>query len=98
MEPGRDAPVKLERQTSSANFGEFKNPQTGVVKTRQFTGVGADIDIIVASAKAYINALNRMLGHEEMEKRRLERRLTGTNSGIYRAARIAKPEEAASQP
>ena len=85
---------RLMRSDSAASWGEFKNPQTGVVKTRQFTGVGADIDIIVASAKAYINALNRMLGHEEMEKRRLERRLTGTNSGIYRAARIAKPEEA----
>ena len=83
---------RLMRSDSAASWAEFKNPQTGVVKTRQFTGIGADVDIIVASAKAYINALNRMLGHEEMEKRRLERRLTGTNSGIYRAARIARPE------
>ena len=28
---------------------------------RSFAGHGADTDIIVASAKAYVNALNRML-------------------------------------
>jgi 2-isopropylmalate synthase len=32
---------------------------------RTFVGRGADTDIIVASAKAYMNALNRMLSVEE---------------------------------
>jgi 2-isopropylmalate synthase len=36
------------------------NPQTGR-EERTFHGVGADTDIIVASAKAYLSALNRML-------------------------------------
>jgi len=30
-----------------------------------YTGRGADTDIIVASAKAYINALNRLLAARE---------------------------------
>ena len=34
-------------------------------KGRSYTGRGADTDIIVASAKAYMNALNRMLSVEE---------------------------------
>lgn len=30
-----------------------------------FTGRGADGDIIVSSAKAYINALNRLISHKQ---------------------------------
>ncbi len=37
------------------------NPQTSDVKPRVFHGHGADTDIIVASVKAYLKALNRML-------------------------------------
>ena len=37
-----------------------ENPQTGR-EERTFHGVGADTDIIVASAKAYLTALNRMM-------------------------------------
>jgi len=37
------------------------NPQTGR-KNRIFSGHGADTDIIVASAKAYISALNKLIG------------------------------------
>eukprot|EP00946_MAST-07B_sp_MAST-7B-sp1_P004554 g4554.t1 len=35
------------------------NPQTGEEYARQFTGQGADCDIIVASARAYLGAINR---------------------------------------
>jgi 2-isopropylmalate synthase len=37
------------------------SPQSGVEMTRTFGGHGADTDIIVASAKAYLSALNRLL-------------------------------------
>ena len=36
--------------------------------TRVFRGYGADTDIIVASAKAYLNALNRLLTRQERRK------------------------------
>ncbi len=43
------------------------HPQTGAQKPRTFSGHGASTDIIVASARAYTSALNKMLSvHEEM--------------------------------
>jgi 2-isopropylmalate synthase len=42
------------------------NPQTGAHVARTFSGHGASTDIIVASARAYMSALNKMLAaHEE---------------------------------
>jgi 2-isopropylmalate synthase len=37
------------------------SPQNGYVRSRTFGGYGADTDIIVASAKAYLAALNKLL-------------------------------------
>lgn len=37
------------------------SPQNGLVRERTFGGYGADTDIIVASAKAYLAALNKLL-------------------------------------
>jgi 2-isopropylmalate synthase len=43
------------------------NPQTGAQVARTFSGHGASTDIIVASARAYMSALNKMLtAREEM--------------------------------
>lgn len=58
-----DARRMLQRTDSGANFDEFKNPQTGSITSRTFTGHGADTDILVASAKSYLSALNRILDH-----------------------------------
>lgn len=44
------------------------SPQNGSRHKRTFGGYGADTDIIVASAKAYLAAVNKMLvalGHQE---------------------------------
>ena len=38
------------------------SPQSGRASRRSFGGYGADTDIIVASAKAYLSALNKLLG------------------------------------
>jgi 2-isopropylmalate synthase len=43
------------------------NPQHGASQPRIFHGHGADTDIIVASVKAYLAALNRLLGSEGVE-------------------------------
>ena len=45
----------------------LKNPQSNALKQRQFMGVGANIDIIVASAKAYLSAISRK---DEWDRRR----------------------------
>ncbi len=47
-----DLPIKLNAQTES-------------VPLRSFGGYGADTDIIVASAKAYLSAINKMLTANE---------------------------------
>ena len=57
------ASYPAQRTDSGANFDEFKNPQTGSITSRTFTGHGADTDILVASAKSYLSALNRILDH-----------------------------------
>ncbi|GBG33841.1 2-isopropylmalate synthase [Hondaea fermentalgiana] len=56
---------RLQRTDSGIDAGEFKNPQTGSVTNRNFTGHGADTDILVASAKSYLSALNRMISHKK---------------------------------
>lgn len=58
---------KLQRTDSGTDLNEVKNPQTGEVSTRTFTGHGADTDILVAAAKSYLSALNRMIIHQKIQ-------------------------------
>jgi 2-isopropylmalate synthase len=51
--------IRIEAMLDAEN-GLPMNPQTGQ-KTRIFSGHGADTDIIVASARAYMSALNKLL-------------------------------------
>ena len=53
--------VTIRIQEKLAEGGLPVNPQTGR-KRRVFSGHGADTDIIVASAKAYVSALNKLIG------------------------------------
>ena len=46
------------------------NPQTGQPIVRTYSGHGVSTDIIVASARAYINALNRLIADRERRARR----------------------------
>jgi 2-isopropylmalate synthase len=54
-----EATVRI--QPHRENGGHGMNPQTGQPYTRTFSGHGASTDIVVASARAYLSALNRML-------------------------------------
>ncbi len=47
------------------------SPQSGMEQLRTFGGHGADTDIVVASAKAYLAALNKMLVARERHQDRL---------------------------
>jgi 2-isopropylmalate synthase len=51
--------VRLEAENGSVL--QRTSPQSGLVQPRTFGGHGADTDIIVASAKAYLSALNKLL-------------------------------------
>lgn len=71
---------KLQRTDSGADVNEFKNPQTGSLTTRTFTGHGADTDILVASAKSYLTALNRMIIHQKIQNQTAKRRLSSMSA------------------
>jgi 2-isopropylmalate synthase len=51
--------VRLEGENGSKH--QRTSPQSGIVTARTFGGHGADTDIIVASAKAYLSGLNKLL-------------------------------------
>ncbi len=51
--------VRLQAENGSVHLRT--SPQSGMERPRTFGGHGADTDIIVASAKAYLAALNRLL-------------------------------------
>jgi 2-isopropylmalate synthase len=50
--------------------GEVPLGDTGQVESRVFLGRGADTDVLVASAKAYLFALNRLLAAQRASRRR----------------------------
>lgn len=59
------------------------NPQTGEEYSRQFTGQGADCDIIVASARAYLAAINRKEDYKLRKQELLERTVSrGTEAAL----------------
>jgi len=53
------------KEQSQVEEIDFFNPQTETFTKRQFVGHGANTDILVASASAYINAMNRLLAAKE---------------------------------
>jgi len=52
------------------------NPQTNLPVARTFSGHGASTDIVVASARAYLSALNKMLAAREEQASVVERTVT----------------------
>ncbi|TQE02271.1 hypothetical protein C1H46_012142 [Malus baccata] len=47
------------------NSHTVTHAQTGESVQRTFSGIGAGMDIVVSSVKAYIGALNKMIGFKE---------------------------------
>ena len=58
---GIDAQGEVTVRIQDKQGAPTSNPQSGVGKPRSYGGYGADTDIIVASAKAYLSALNKLL-------------------------------------
>jgi len=53
--------VTVRLEATNGSVLQRKSPQSGFMRPRTFGGHGADTDIIVASAKAYLSALNKLL-------------------------------------
>jgi 2-isopropylmalate synthase len=68
--------VTIRVQPHNGEGDRAYNPQTGRPVIRTFSGHGASTDIIVASARAYLSALNKMLSAREEQATVLERQAT----------------------
>ncbi len=53
--------VTVRLEAENGRIHQRTSPQSGQIVPRTFGGHGADTDIIVASAKAYLSALNKLL-------------------------------------
>jgi len=58
--------VRVEPRTEET--GSQASPQTGLARRRAFGGYGADTDIIKASVKAYLTALNKVVAATRRER------------------------------
>jgi 2-isopropylmalate synthase len=60
-----EATIRIQPDNGVANTPYSLNPQTNQHYARTFSGHGASTDIVVASARAYLSALNKMLAARE---------------------------------
>jgi 2-isopropylmalate synthase len=65
MDAQAEATVRIQPENGGREYG--LNPQTSMAFIRTFSGHGASTDIVVASARAYLSALNKMLAAREEE-------------------------------
>jgi 2-isopropylmalate synthase len=66
-----EATIRIQPENGDREMGF--NPQTNQSFIRTFSGHGASTDIVVASARAYLSALNKMLAAREEEASVVER-------------------------
>lgn len=79
--------VTIRIQPHNGEREHVTNPQTGGTFVRTFSGHGAATDIIVASARAYMSALNKMLAILREEKT-----ATNTQPVAEPAAKVAESQ------
>ncbi|GAB4270371.1 MAG: 2-isopropylmalate synthase [Candidatus Promineifilaceae bacterium] len=60
-----EATIRIQPENGDGTYG--LNPQTNQPFVRTYSGHGASTDIVVASARAYLSALNKMLAAREEE-------------------------------
>mmetsp|Transcript_38101 Transcript_38101/g.77539 ORF Transcript_38101/g.77539 Transcript_38101/m.77539 type:complete len:676 (+) Transcript_38101:84-2111(+) len=53
--------VVIIPKVGGPNDSQSTHAQSGITNDRKFTGLGSDTDIVVASARAYVSALNKLL-------------------------------------
>ena len=71
--------VTIRIQPHNGQDDQAFNPQTGKSFFRTFSGHGASTDIIVASARAYLSALNKLLAAREEQASIVEQPVTVGN-------------------
>jgi 2-isopropylmalate synthase len=66
--------IRIQPDENGSEYGF--NPQTNQPFARTFSGHGASTDIVVASARAYLSALNKMLAAKEEKASVVEQKAT----------------------
>ncbi len=75
---GLDAVAEATIRIQPADGADFTvNPQTNQPIFRTFSGHGASTDIVVASARAYLSALNKMLAERDGRSTQVQRAVNG---------------------
>ncbi len=68
--------VTVRLQAENGSSPKRTSPQSGSVQARTFGGYGADTDIIVASVKAYLAALNKLLAARQRAENAIQQPAT----------------------
>lgn len=63
MDAQAETTVRIQPENGNSQYG--LNPQTGMAYNRTYSGHGASTDIVVASARAYLSALNKLLAAQQ---------------------------------
>ncbi len=75
---GIDAIGEVTIRIQPENADSYRtNPQTGAQIVRTYSGHGASTDIIVASARAYMSALNKMLSAQKETSATIQQKVVG---------------------
>lgn len=88
---GLDAVAEATIRIQPDDGAEFTvNPQTNKPIFRTYSGHGASTDIVVASARAYLSALNKLLAERQTS-------VSGAQASAFRAQGINEPQAAVVQ-
>jgi 2-isopropylmalate synthase len=61
--------VTVRLEPMNGTIPQRTSPQSGLAHPRSFGGYGADTDIVVASVKAYLSGLNKLINAREYIER-----------------------------
>jgi len=88
---GLDAVAEATIRIQPDDGAEYTvNPQTNKPIFRTYSGHGASTDIVVASARAYLSALNKLLAERQTPA-------SGAQTGAFRAQEVTEPQAAVVQ-
>lgn len=76
MDAVAETTVRIQPDNSAQSYSV--NPQTNLPIVRTYSGHGASTDIVVASARAYLSALNKMLAEQQGQANVRQRATNGT--------------------
>lgn len=89
---GDSAPTSVNESTSTTKNNDSPSKTTPHPKAPKamFVGQGTDEDILVASARAYLNAINRMLDYKRKQKKAMIVNGGGVGGDVSRVVLVAK--------